>query len=63
MTPTYLPKKFANRFQVVENNTLEQICQTHKSEWASKIAELLNEEESAKATNVKTTLPLYTAVG
>lgn len=49
MTPAYMARKFANRFQVVEHNTLEQICQTHTSEWAAKIAAMLNEEESEKA--------------
>jgi hypothetical protein len=48
MIPTYLAKRFANRFQVIENNTAEQVCQTLTVERAHQIAALLNEEESAK---------------
>jgi hypothetical protein len=48
MIPTYLAKKFANRFQVIEHNTLEQVCQTLTIDRAHQIAALLNEEESAK---------------
>jgi hypothetical protein len=46
MMPTYLARKFANRFEVLEHNTLEQVCQTHTLDWAHTIAALLNERES-----------------
>jgi hypothetical protein len=53
MIPTYLAKRFANRFQVIENNTAEQVCQTLTVERAHQIAALLNEEESAKNAKAK----------
>jgi hypothetical protein len=47
--PAYLARKFANRFEVFEHNTLEQICQTHTIDWAHTIAAMLNERESQAA--------------
>lgn len=53
MIPTYLAKKFANKFQVIEHNTLEQVCQTQTIDRAHQIAKLLNIEESEKQAAAK----------